>query len=70
MFLCVLLFLFFVLSFSKLYAQSWVEKLKAELPDFPEEGRLYNPEAIVPPQCYTKTEAKFNLLHVSSKSHR
>ncbi|MDJ0841925.1 MAG: hypothetical protein QNK37_35810 [Acidobacteriota bacterium] len=33
-------------------------------PPLPAAGRLHNVEAIVPPQCYTKTESRFNPCYV------
>ena len=34
------------------------------------DGSLYNPEAVVPPQCYTKHEGKFNPCYVCHQDHR
>jgi len=32
-------------------------------------GTLYNPEAVVPPQCYTRHEGRFNPCYVCHQSH-
>lgn len=34
-----------------------------------EQGELYNPEALIPSQCYTKTESKYNPCYVCHQSY-
>ncbi|MFC3120334.1 hypothetical protein [Agaribacter flavus] len=34
-----------------------------------EQGELYNPEALIPSQCYTKTEGKYNPCYVCHQSY-
>ena len=34
-----------------------------------EHGETYNPEAVIPPQCYTKTEGKHNPCYVCHQSY-
>jgi len=34
------------------------------------EDEMYNPEAIVPPQCYTKHEGRFNACYVCHQDHK
>lgn len=36
---------------------------------YPGQDALYNPEAVVPPQCYTKHEARFNPCYMCHQSH-
>lgn len=35
-----------------------------------EHGETYNPEAVIPPQCYTKTESKHNPCYVCHQSYQ
>lgn len=34
-----------------------------------EHGEIYNPEAVIPPQCYTKTEGKHNPCYICHQSY-
>ncbi|WP_020208546.1 hypothetical protein [Gilvimarinus chinensis] len=34
-----------------------------------EHGEVYNPEAVIPPQCYTKTESKHNPCYICHQSY-
>ena len=37
---------------------------------YAEHGEIYNPEAVIPPQCYTKTEGKHNPCYVCHQSYQ
>lgn len=37
---------------------------------YAEHGETYNPEAVIPPQCYTKTESKHNPCYVCHQSYQ
>lgn len=38
--------------------------------DYIAHGETYNPEAVIPPQCYTKTEGKHNPCYVCHQSYK
>jgi len=38
--------------------------------DYAEHNEIYNPEAVIPPQCYTKTEGKHNPCYVCHQSYK
>ncbi|MGR6871098.1 hypothetical protein ACU6U9_02050 [Pseudomonas sp. HK3] len=40
-----------------------------EAMDYISHGETYNPEAVIPPQCYTKTEGKHNPCYVCHQSY-
>jgi len=40
------------------------EVISRPLPDLPRNLPVFNPEAVIPPQCYTKTEGQFNPCYV------
>jgi hypothetical protein len=40
-----------------------------QLPELPQPTEISNPEAVVPPQCYTKTEGQFNPCYTCHQNH-
>ncbi|GAA6135657.1 hypothetical protein NBRC116188_24470 [Oceaniserpentilla sp. 4NH20-0058] len=38
--------------------------------EYEKHGEIYNPEAVIPPQCYTKTEGKHNPCYVCHQSYK
>ena len=57
-------------------ARTFFEKLRDHggvrpdvMPDVHPVRTVYNPEAIIPPQCYTRTEGQFNPCYVCHQNH-
>lgn len=44
--------------------------LMEQLPELPSPEQISNPEAVVPPQCYTKTEGHFNPCYTCHQNHQ
>ena len=48
--------------------RAWTEVLPPRSPG-PGLVGIYNPEAVIPPQCYTRTEGRFNPCYVCHQNH-